>query len=101
MHSDYCQIELDTDTKPKTAFTLGHGQWQFRVMPFSLCNSLATFEHLIERVLVDIPRSHCVVYLDYLLVHASNFDHVLAHLRKVLVHRQAGLQLNPAKCDLL
>uniref|UniRef100_A0AAV2IYC9 ribonuclease H n=1 Tax=Knipowitschia caucasica TaxID=637954 RepID=A0AAV2IYC9_KNICA len=71
-------------------------------MPFSPCNALATFERLMERVLANIPRSHCVVYLDDLLVHASYFSKALGHLTGVLsAIRHAGLRLNPAKCHLL
>ncbi|KAJ8378348.1 hypothetical protein AAFF_G00243680 [Aldrovandia affinis] len=44
----------------------------------------------------------CVVYLDDLLVHASSFEHALANLHNVLATiRQAGLRLNPRKCQLL
>ena len=98
----YWQVELDPEARPKTAFTIGQGLWQFRVMPFGLCNAPATFERMMERVLADIPRSHCVVYLDDLLVHARDFGGALANLREVLAAiRQAGLRLNPAKCSLL
>ena len=51
-----------------------------------------------ERVLSDVPRSRCVVYLDDLLVHASNFEKTLAHLNEI---DQPGLRLNPGKCQLL
>uniref|UniRef100_A0A3P9LNX3 ribonuclease H n=1 Tax=Oryzias latipes TaxID=8090 RepID=A0A3P9LNX3_ORYLA len=55
-----------------------------------------------ERVLKDIPRIRCVVYLDDLLVHAQNFTEAVHNLREVfLAIRQAGLRLNPAKCTLL
>ncbi|CAL9701640.1 unnamed protein product [Knipowitschia caucasica] len=102
MRSGYWQVELSPQAWAKTAFTFGQGLWQFRVMPFGLCNAPATFERLIERVLTDIPRSHCVVYLDDLLVHASDFSKALGHLSGVfsaICH--AGLRLNPAKCHLL
>lgn len=33
-------------------------------MPFGLCNAPATFEQLMERVLLGIPWSRCVVYLN-------------------------------------
>lgn len=32
------QVELDAQDKEKTAFTTNRGLWQFRVMPFGLCN---------------------------------------------------------------
>uniref|UniRef100_A0AAV2LAF7 Gypsy retrotransposon integrase-like protein 1 n=1 Tax=Knipowitschia caucasica TaxID=637954 RepID=A0AAV2LAF7_KNICA len=69
-------------------------------MPFGLCNAPVTFELLMERVLADIPHSHCVVYLDDLLVHASDFSKALGHLTGVFAIRHAGLRLNPAKCHL-
>ncbi|KAJ8351941.1 hypothetical protein SKAU_G00234170 [Synaphobranchus kaupii] len=70
-------------------------------MPFGLCNAPATFERLMEQVLAAVPRSRCVMYLDDLLVHASDFQQALANLTDVLAAiRQAGLQLNP-KCQLL
>lgn len=46
------QVELAPEACPKTAF--GQGLWQFKVMPFGLCNMPATFEHLMDRVLADI-----------------------------------------------
>ena len=102
LRSGYWQVELAPEARPKTAFTIGQGLWQFCVMPFGLCNAPATFERMMERVLASIPRSRCVVYLDDLLVHARDFGGALANLREVLgAIRRAGLRLNPAKCSLL
>lgn len=54
-----------------------------------------------ERVLADIPQSHCVIYLDDLVTHAADFVSALANLRDVFhaIHR-AGLLLHPKKCHL-
>lgn len=102
LRSGYWQVELAPEAKPKTAFTIGQGLWQFRVMPFGLCNAPATFERLMEHVLAGIPRNCCVVYLDDLLVHAADFEAALRNLRQVLeAIRQASLRLNPKKCSLL
>ena len=49
------QVKLDETTKEKMAFSTGNGLWQVRVMPFSLCNALATLERLMEKVLARLP----------------------------------------------
>lgn len=54
-----------------------------------------------ERVLADIPRSHCVVYLDDLRTHAADYMGSLANLRDVFhAIRRASLLLHPKKCHL-
>ncbi|KAJ8405672.1 hypothetical protein AAFF_G00316520 [Aldrovandia affinis] len=54
-----------------------------------------------KRVLNHVPKQHCIVYLDDLLVHASNFEGALRHLREVFAAIcQPGLRLNPKKCQL-
>ncbi|CAI5638952.1 unnamed protein product [Oreochromis niloticus] len=97
LRSGYWQVELAAEARPKTAFTIGQGLWQFRVMPFGLCNAPATFERLMERVLKDIPRARCVVYLDDLLTHAKDFEQAVANLRE---HANAdALSRRPCSAD--
>ena len=101
LKSGYWQVELDDDAKEKTSFTTGDGLWQFVVMPFGLCNAPATFERLMEMVLVGLPWSTCLVYLDDIIVHAKTFDLAVQHLREVLIRlRNALLKLNAKKCEL-
>ncbi|KAL6459687.1 hypothetical protein MHYP_G00314460 [Metynnis hypsauchen] len=102
LRSGYWQVPLVEGDREKTAFSLGLALWHFTVLPFGLCNSPATFERLMERVLSGVPRSCCVVYLDDVLAHGPDFDSALSHLEVVLGAIQAAnLKLNPAKCNLL
>lgn len=84
---------------PKTTFSTSGGLWQFRVLSFGLCNAPATFERLMDKVLVGIHRQECLVYLDNILAHGRSFHANLGALRLVLQRvAAAGLKLNPEKC---
>ncbi|CAI5653216.1 unnamed protein product [Oreochromis niloticus] len=102
LRSGYWQVPLAPDASPKTAFITSGGLWQFKVLPFGLCNAPATFERLMDKVLTGIPRGECVVYLDDILVHGASFHAALGALRRVLERvLAAGLKLNPRKCCLM
>ena len=99
--SGYWQVEMDPDSIEKTAFTTHSGLYEFVVMPFGLCNAPATFQRLMESVLVGLAREVCVVYLDDILVMGETFEEHLENLASVFDRlRQAGLRLKPSKCYL-
>ena len=62
--SGYWQVAMSPEAKRKAAFVTNEGLFQFRVMPFGLCNAPATFELLMDRVLCGMRWSRCFVYLD-------------------------------------
>ena len=94
-------MALHPDDKEKTAFSTGHGLWQFTVMPFGLCNAPASFERLMESVLRGLTYKACLVYLDDVIVIGCMLQEQLDNLRKVFQRlREAHLKLNPEKCQL-
>ena len=101
LRSGYWQVELNPADKPKTAFAVERGLWQFRVMPFGLCNAPATFERLMDRVLAGLPLTTALVYIDDILVPARSFEQGIENLRNVFDRlRAAKLKLAPEKCWL-
>ena len=100
--SGYWQVELHPKDKEKTAFVTPFGFYQFRVMPFGLCNAPATFQRLMERVLAGLHWSSCLVYLDDIIVYSRSVEEHLTLLGEVFARlRKAGLKIKPSKCHLL
>jgi hypothetical protein len=64
---------MATEDRPKTAFVTPEGLFQFKVMPFGLCNAPATFQRLMDRVLGGLKWSSCLVYFDDIVVIGSTF----------------------------
>ena len=71
-------------------------------MPFGLCNATATFQRLMDRVLIDLKWNECLIYLDDIVIVGRTFNEHLRHVANVLSHlRQAELKLKPEKCYFL
>lgn len=99
LKSGYHQVEVAEEDREKTAFSFGQGLWQFKVMPFGLCNAPSCFERLMERVLEGLQWKAALVYLDDVLVFGSTFEEELDRLKEVLHRlRAANLKLSPKKC---
>ena len=52
--SGYWQVGVHPSDQDKTAFVTAYGLYNFKVLPFGLCNSGATFERLMELVLAGL-----------------------------------------------
>ena len=101
LKSGYHQVTVADQDKQKTAFSSESKLWQWRVMPFGLCNAPATFERLMEVVLSGLHWQTLLVYLDDIVVFGKSFQDELERLREVLKRmRGAGLKLSPQKCHL-
>ena len=99
--SGYWQVALSQDARAKTAFATHSGLFQFRVMPFGLCNAPATFERLMDRVLQGLRWSRCLVYLDDIISFGGTFGAALSNLTLIFERlRSYGLQLKSTKCHL-
>lgn len=99
LRSGYWQISVDDLDREKTAFITPDGLYQFKVMPFGLCNAPATFERMMDALLHGFKWSICLCYLDDVIVFSPTFETHLERLSTILsVFRKAGLQLNSSKC---
>ena len=79
------------ESRAKTAFTTGFGLYQFRVMPFGLQGAPATFQRMMDKLLMGL-EGYTVAYLDDLVVFSQSWTDHLEHLRSILLRlREAGL----------
>ena len=97
----YWQVEMSEEDRAKTAFSTHEGLYEFKVMPFGLCNAPTTFQQLMDLVLSGIQWSSCLVYIDDIVVVGKTVQNHLDNLQLVLDRiKRAGLRLKPSKCHL-
>ena len=100
--SGYWQVAMSADAKRKAAFVMHEGFYKFQVIPFGLCNALATFERLMDHVLCGMRWSRCLLYLDDVISFGMTAPEALLRLEEVLERlSKFGLQLKAKKCTFL
>ena len=83
LKSGYWQVELDEDSIPYMAFTVGPlGFYECLRMPFSLTNAPATFQCLMENCLGDLHLNWCIIYLDDIIVYSKNTRRTYRKIRR-------------------
>ena len=99
--SGYWQVELDEESMPLTAFTVGPlGFYECIQMPFGLTNAPATFQRLMESCLDDLHLNWCIIYLDDIIIFSEDPDDHIKRLEGVFKKlAEVGLNLKPSKCE--
>ena len=70
----------------------------FTVVPFGLCNTLATFKQLMELVLSGLNCKTCLIYLYDVIVYRNKYYDALNRLELVWQYiTEANLKLKPSK----
>ena len=89
------------DLQQYTAFTVGNlGFYEFTHMPFSLCNALATFQHLMQNTLGELNLTYCFIYLDDVIVFGcTEKEHVECLHVMFEWFCKFNLKLKPSKCS--
>ena len=102
LKSGYWQVEMDKESNPLTAFTMGQlGFYKCERMPFRLINSHTTFLRLMENCLGDLNLHWCIIYLDDIVIFSKDQASHLEMLETVFQKLEGpGIKLKPSKCKL-
>eukprot|EP00833_Pecoramyces_ruminatium_P001282 jgi/Orpsp1_1/1175314/evm.model.c7180000053383.2 len=90
---------LESDI-PKTSFTTMYGNYQFRVMPFGLCNAPGTFQREMNRIFFSLIGVCMFVYIDDLIIFSTTLEDHIQDLSKVFkIIKENNLKINIEKCN--
>ena len=73
-------MQLKTDRVKTAVYT--KGLFEFKVMPFGLCNDPPTFQQLMDCVLAGLHWQSCLVYLDDIIILERSFQEHLKNLKE-------------------
>ena len=101
----FWQIPLRKADRHKTAFACELGLFEWRRMPFGLCNASAFFQRAKARALQKIVNrkgSMVMAYIDDIVIATETVEDHMARLREVFeCLREAGFKMRVAKCDFI
>ena len=85
LKSGYWQVEMDEESKPLTAFTVGLLRfYECKRMPFRLTNAPATFQRLIKTCLGNLNLHWHIIHLDDIVIFSKDPASHLKRLKAVL-----------------
>jgi hypothetical protein len=83
-----------------TAFITRYGLYQYKVLPFGLCNGPASWQRYMNSLMPEYLDEFVTIYLDDLLIYSENLKDHVKHVRKVLLKlRAAGIPADIDKCE--
>ena len=97
--SGYNQIKMKEEDQEKTSFVTSQGLFCYKVMPFGLKNTGATYQRLMNRMFAHQLGRNVQVYVDDMLMKSVRENNHLCDLHETFnTLRSYNMKLNPSKC---
>ena len=101
--SAFSQVPLRKKDREKTGLACELGLYQWKKMPFGLCNATATFQRLMAQALTRVTKNYgnLVISDDVVIATPTLEDHI-DRLDEVFgCMKRSGLKCKPSKCEIL
>ena len=99
------QVPLRKQDRDKTGFACELGPFQWKRMPFGLCNATATFQRLMAHALIGVTKkigNLVMCYVDDVVIATPTLEDHLEQLDEVFAcMKRSGLKCKPSKCEIL
>lgn len=79
----YWQCRLKKESRPITAFLHRGRNYQFKVLPFGLVNSVAEFQKILNQVLGPEILKFTATYVDDIHITSTTFEEHMRHLKAI------------------
>ena len=66
------RIRMHPESEELTAFKTRYGAYQYKVIPFGLCNGPAIFQRYINKALKGLLNVTCTAYADNILIYSED-----------------------------
>ncbi|CAF4497579.1 unnamed protein product, partial [Rotaria sp. Silwood2] len=100
LKSGYHQFRIPPTDRPKTAFVVSQGHYEFLVLSMGPQNAPTGFQQTMYKVMKPC-RDFCHVFLDDIILCSKTFDEHINHLRLASdTLAKEKLVLNASKCEL-
>ena len=103
--SAFWQVPLRNKDRKKTGFAGESGLYQWKMMPFGLCNATATFRRLMAQALTRVTKKYgnlVMCYVDDVVIATPTLDDHNDWLDEVFgCIKRAGSKCKPSICEIL
>ena len=103
--SAFWQVPLRKQYRDKIGFACELGLFQWKRMPFGLCNATATFQRLMAHALIGVTKKYgnlVMCYVDDVVIAAPTLENHIERLDEVFAcMKRSGLKCKPSKCEIL
>ena len=94
------KLRMDPGSEDLTTFITSMRLYKYRVLPFSLTNGPASYQHYMNNILLPFLNDFVQAYLDDIIIYSKTRKEHTQHVRTVLQKlREAGLQVDIKKSE--